>query len=81
MPSCECGECEAEQTFVCASCGKTYWYCHGADDKYFEDCNWCANMKFDAEEPVDSRLPGEDRWFEVFVLPQAASTIYYHPKG
>ena len=40
----ECGE------FECVSCGFTTPWCRGAGDRYWEDCDACAVLKFEREE-------------------------------
>ena len=40
----ECGE------FVCETCKQLTPWCRGAGDKYWEDCDACAVLKFEREE-------------------------------
>ncbi len=48
---CQCGECNKENnSFDCGTCGKTFGYCYGQADAFFDDCDNCATAKMNIIE-------------------------------
>jgi hypothetical protein len=57
--------CVPGQTFLCDVCGKEQPYCRGADDAYFDICDYCYSVANAAHEAANHSL---ENWADSFEI-------------